>query len=105
MFPGVEPLYQRIAEVLGRTAPEGWQKAWVTTTIDEDHGKGEYDYLDAEGKEAWFEPDTMDQYEVYKAFQEILKVMKAADQPVWSKARFELEKTGKFHIDFGYDGT
>lgn len=103
MFPGTEQQYQRIAEILSRTAPEGWQKARVKATIGEDHGKGEYDYWDASGREAWFEPGTLDQYEIYKAFQEMLKAMKAAGQPAWRSAMFELEQSGRFHVDFGYD--
>lgn len=96
-------LYKVIADVICRSVPKGWQKAIVSASVADDTGEAVYDYVDGSGKKSWFAPDTREQYEVYTAFQELRAMMKATGHS-WGKARFTLEPSGKFDIDFDYEG-
>lgn len=96
-----QQIYMAIAEVVNRTAPADWQTIIVSASIQDDNGETGYDYLDSAGNKNWFFPENFEQYEVYKAFKELRTLMKSSSH-AWDTARFTLERSGSFGIEFDY---
>jgi len=97
-----QQIYKVVADVVSKSAPVGWREIIVAASISDDNGEAIYDYVDESGKRQWFAPDTSSQYEVYTAFQELHSLMRASGNS-WGKARFTLERSGKFRTEFDYE--
>lgn len=102
MFPGIDQLYQQIAERMADKLPQDWKQAWVTATVEEDHAKADYDYRNSRGEETWFDPGFGANGDIAAALIRMRRLMIEAGQPAWSQVRFTLSRDGKFHLDFGY---
>jgi hypothetical protein len=94
-----QQLYEAITDVVIRAVPTCWKKIMVNASIADDNGEALYDYVDDSSNVQWFAPETSSQYEVYKAFQELRSSMTASGQS-WNTARFTLERSGTFRIEF-----
>jgi hypothetical protein len=97
-----QQIYKTIADVVNGSAPADWQKIIVSASIADDNGETLYDYMDELGKQKWFIPETSKQYEVFMAFQELRSLMRASGH-LWDTARFTLERSGKFRMEFNYE--
>lgn len=103
MNKDVENFYQVIAEAAAEKAPDGWVALRIEVTLFDDYGSADFFYRSKLGEENQFDPG-FDGYDaVTRAFGEMRKIMASAGKSTWKSARFDLEASGKFHIDFSYD--
>lgn len=102
MFPGIDQLYQQIADRLVDSLPPDWSEAWVSAAVQDDHAKADYDYRNQRGQESWFDPGFGVNGDIAGALIRMRRLMIDAGQPAWSRVRFTLQRSGKFHIDFDY---
>ena len=100
MIPGIEPLYQQIAESIENAIPEDWNTAKMDAVFfpDSSQYRGEYTRA-SDGVARSFTTTLAGE----RAFREIRKLFKESDQPMWGRASFELQSKGKFNMKWGYD--
>lgn len=104
MSDDVNTHVQRIAQALAGSAPAGWSKAKVSTEIDSDTmSTSEYDYVDGDGNEHEFDPDTLTTVEIGSNLRAIRAAAVASGQEAWSRCTFLLSKDGTFKFDVAYD--
>ena len=96
-------LYRVIAEAAAENAPDGWVLLRVEAKLFDGYDSAGFFYKNSRGEEHKYDPG-FDGFEaVMKSFVKLRDVMACAGKPTWKTARFELDASGKFHIDFGYD--
>ena len=100
MIEGIESLYQQIAEAIQEAIPEEWTSAKMEAIFYSDSSDyfGEYTNQ-ADGKQRSFATAMV----ARRAFRELRKKFKASGKPLWGRACFELEPSGKFNLRFGYE--
>lgn len=103
MAKAMEELYQIIGDGLYASAPAEWSSVFVSAKVTDDHAKTEYDYKDAAGLESWFDPGMAAHEKISMALIEMHQLMAASNATPWNRVRFELQSSGKFHIDFSYE--
>jgi hypothetical protein len=99
MIDGVEDIYQRIADAIVAAIPEPWQSAKAEAIFFENNINFIGEYVSEAGKERDFAVPLY----ARRAFQELRRKFKEANQPLWGQASFELCPDGKFSLKWGYD--
>jgi hypothetical protein len=100
MIPGLEPLYQQIAESIENAIPEDWNTAKMDAVFFPDGSQYTGEYTRAsDGVARGFATALAGE----RAFREIRKLFEESDQPTWGRASFELQSNGTFNMKWGYD--
>jgi hypothetical protein len=100
MIPGIEPLYQEIAESMLASIPEEWSTATFDVLFFSHSTAFEAEYTrKADGLARSFAPPRNGR----RAFQRLRQLFKDAGKPLWGRATFELRPDGQFNIKWGYD--
>jgi hypothetical protein len=97
-----EQLYQTIASAIVEVVPAGWVSVSLEARMADDVGAVDFFYRGAEGSPRRFDPGVQGFDTVDQSFAELRELMKSTGH-AWSTARFALERSGKFHIDFDYE--
>lgn len=108
MLPEVAELADNnavIARVIAKHAPQGWQKAWINATAEDGYvGNLTSDYVDADGKENWFDiADAADVVNLSDALLALREQTRQAGQAGFSRCTFTVMQDGQFKLDAGYD--
>lgn len=104
MTADTQDLFQQIAQALARRAPQGWTTVKVTTVIDsETMSTSQYDYVDGQGNEHWFDPDSGAAAEIGRSLRAIRAAAVAGGHEGWSRCTFLVVKDGTFTFDISYD--
>ena len=98
MIPGVEPLYERIAEAMAAAVPEEWVSAEYQARFYADGSTYEAEYIRPDGVARSFTPDGG------RAVRELRRLFKQSGRPVWGQVWFLLRADGSFNVRWGYDG-
>jgi hypothetical protein len=101
LIPGIEPLYQRIADAMTTAIPEDWSAAEFHAMFHPGGSTYEAEYLrNADGRAISFQPAS----DGSRAIRDLRKAFLQAGQPVWGQVRFLLRADGSFKAQWGYDG-
>ena len=101
MIPGIELLYQRIADAMIATLPDGgWSSAEFHSLFYPDSSTYEAEYVRPNGTAASFLPAS----DGDRAVRELRRLFGQAGQPVWGQVRFRLRPDGSFDVWWGYEG-
>lgn len=95
--------YAAIAKALISSAPVGWQKIIVYSSVEETVSKSMFDFINTDGKQTWFDPDSLTVAVVGRNFRDIRDSMTMPGQEPWSRCTFTLFPDGKFKFDVEYD--
>jgi hypothetical protein len=96
--------FHEVAQALANSAPAGWTKAKVSTAIEADSlSTSEYDYVDADGREQWFDPDAATAAAVGRNLRALRTSAIEQGQAAWSRCTFVLSNDGSFKFDVKYD--
>lgn len=95
--------YQSIANSLAASAPPGWQRVILTSKVENDVSENLFDYVQQDGSETWFDPDSAVVAKVGRALRDIRKSMTMPGEQPWSRCTFTLFPDGKFKFDVEYD--
>lgn len=104
MARAIETVYQEIAEAIDEALDGPWVQAWINMTFDEDSGEFEFQYRPTPGAPPVsfaraIEPKAT---ELFLRFSELKDAFdKTSKKPVRG-AKFTMEKSGKFKIEFSY---
>src|SRR5688572_17856022 len=100
MIPGIEPLYQEIAEAMTATIPEEWATATFEVIFYSQSIPFEAEYTRrVDGVARSFLPAASGR----RAFQQLRQRFKDAGKPLWGRASFELRADGQFNVNWDYD--
>lgn len=101
MIPGIEPLYQRIADAMTTAISEEWSVAEFHALFYEGSSTYEAEYVRrADGRAIGFQPAS----DGSRAIRELRKAFRQAGHRVWGQVRFTLRADGSFNAQWGYDG-
>ncbi|MCE9560867.1 MAG: antitoxin YezG family protein [Planctomycetes bacterium] len=100
MIPGIEPLYQRIADAINSTIPEEWVSAEFHALFYADGSTYEAEYVRPDGVARSFSPAG----DGDRAIRELRKMFRQAGHRLWGQVRFMLRADGSFNAQWGYDG-
>ena len=100
MIEGIERINQQIAESIQEAIPEEWDTAKMEVIFFPGSSTylGEYTRK-ADGKARGFATTRSGE----RAFRELRKKFREAGKPVWGKACFQIQSSGKFNLQFGYE--
>jgi hypothetical protein len=98
MIPGIEPLYQRIAESIQGAISEDWSTAKMDAVFYSDSITYLGEYVTPCGVLKDFGTSRDGQ----RAFRELRQKFADAGKPLWGQACFELNANGKFDLKLGY---
>lgn len=99
MVPGIEELYRVIADSIVESISEPWSVAKVEAIFFSDNITFEAEYLSASGRVQSFATSLASD----RAFRELRRRFRDAEQPLWGQASFELHADGKFTMKWGYE--
>lgn len=94
-----------IGRIIAKYAPEGWKRAWIEATAADGYiGNLTSDYVDAEGRENWFDiSDAGDVMTLTNALLALREQTKQDGQAGFSRVTFTLICDGQFKLDAGYE--
>jgi len=95
----IEEIYSEIGNSIVDCIADGWQKAWIEATVEDDNADFTCRFINESGKKDQF--DTT--FETYQLFNELRNHFENTKGGKWDKAIFTLESSGKFDIEFGYN--
>ncbi|MEW6977556.1 TIGR01741 family protein [Bacillus sp. A015] len=107
--------YKEIAESINEIIPCDWDKVWMYAEILDDSAGITFYFTEPNSEELIFGHDISKKYEVSKSiynsllfelseiFEELKKEYTKNGLGAWTTATIELEKSGKFSIDYGYE--
>lgn len=98
----IEDEYARIGEALAASVPPDWKEAWVTAEVFDDSTDATYDYINTEGQENWFTPESIYIADIGHYLRVIRKNMIKAGQAPWTKCTFRILADGNFSFDIEY---
>ena len=98
MTKGVEDIYKSVAIGIINNIEAEWEKAHIFVEYFEDSAnfKGEYIQKDKTG---FFEVSD----QAFDDFDELYQITTEDSDNKWNRAKFTLEPTGKFNIEFEWD--
>ncbi|PCM43910.1 immunity protein YezG family protein [Marinobacter sp. ANT_B65] len=96
----VDELYHEIAQGIVDAIDGEWQSAEVNFEYTGDSGEFDCVYV-KEGGEQNLDFDV--EFPTYKAFKAIHEITTEGGSNPWNRAKFVLERSGKFSIDFEWD--
>ena len=100
MIPGIELLYQRIADAMTAAIPEEWASAEFHARFHSDGSTYEAEYVRPDGGAVGFQPGS----DGSRAIRELRRLFREASKPVWGELRFLLRADGSFNARWEYDG-
>ena len=101
MIPGIETLYQRIADAMTAAIREDWSVAEFEALFYPDSSTYEAEYVRlSDGEAISFQPAS----DGDRAIRELRKAFRQAGKPVWGQVRFLLRADGSFNAQWGYEG-
>ncbi|BAT48802.1 uncharacterized protein BTUAT1_16680 [Bacillus altitudinis] len=112
---GLELNYKKIAEAINEMIPCDWDKVWMYAEILDDSAGITFYFTEPNNEERVYGHDIPKRYSVsnstYKhLFVELSEILEELKKEyiknglgAWTTATLELEKSGKFSTDFGYE--
>src|SRR5690554_5211391 len=100
MVATIDDIYREIAQDIAEAIDDEWQSAVVNFEYTGD--SGEFDCVYVKGSDAQ-EFDFDIEFSTYKAFKALHEITTEGDSNRWNRAKFVLEPSGKFSIDFEWD--
>ena len=97
----IEEIYREMGNFIVRATDDEWSSAILYAEIEEDDNGLTYGRYNTETVSDYslnFDTD----YTVYFAFDELRTRLHKPGQAPWTKARFILQRTGKFDLEFDY---
>lgn len=106
MIPGQDTdLYQRIGEILASVMPPRAQRISALATVGDDWSEVSFEFAGDDGKPAHFGFDAHPARaagDIGEALIELRRRMAADGSDPWSHCRFDMNRDGKFDLDFDY---
>ncbi len=99
MIDGIDLVYKRIADSILNSIREPWSLAKVSVVFYSDGSDYLAEYTSEKGDVKSFEITL----EATRAFRELRRAFKEANQPLWGQVAFEFKADGSFQIKLGYD--
>ncbi|WP_111292579.1 immunity protein YezG family protein [Bacillus safensis] len=111
----LEVNYKNIAETIDEMIPCDWDKVWMYAEILDDSAGITFYFTEPNNEERVYGDDIPKKYSVSgsiydhllyklsKHFRNLKKAHIENDLGVWTTATLQLEKAGKFTIDYGYE--
>lgn len=100
MLNNLEHKHQEIATAINELIEDDWSTAIVEAIFFQDSTTFLAEYVRAsDGRSRSFETNT----QIEQAFEAIRDGVRQSGQPVWGRARFEINSHGKFAMHFEYD--
>lgn len=96
----VDDIYREIAQDIFEAISDDWQSAVVNFEYTGDSGEFDCVYVKGSGKKE-FDFDV--EFSTYKSFKLLHDITAEGDSNRWNRAKFFLEPSGKFSIDFEWD--
>jgi hypothetical protein len=99
MIPGIEEHYQRIADALVATLPEGWRSVTVTAVFYADSISWYPESVTASGK-----LESVDcNRDLRWAFQDFRQAFREAGKLAWGEVVFTMHADGTINVQFKYE--
>ncbi|MER3125117.1 TIGR01741 family protein [Bacillus pumilus] len=110
----LEVKYKKIAEAINEMIPCDWEKIWMYAEILDDSAGITFYFTEPNNEEYVYGDDIPERYkvsssiynhllvELCEAFEELKNEYIKNDLGAWTTATVQLEKSGKFSIDYGY---
>ncbi|MFP3812684.1 immunity protein YezG family protein [Bacillus pumilus] len=107
--------YKKIAESINELIPCDWDKVWMYAEILDDSAGITFYFTESNSEEYIYGHDIPERYRVSNSiynhllvelsdkFRELKKEYIKYDLGVWTTATLQLESSGKFTIEYGYD--
>lgn len=95
-----EDVYQQIADLIHQSIPEDWEEAWAYAEMEEASGLTYGRYRKQGAKETC---SFQTGHQFYHLFDTLRTNLKKPGFDQWTKAKFSLQRNGKFHVDFEYE--
>ncbi|WP_144678749.1 immunity protein YezG family protein [Bacillus altitudinis] len=111
----IEHYYKKIAESINELIPYDWDKVWMYAEILDDSAGITFCFNETNSEEYVYGHEIPLKYnvskstyihllyELSKTFEELKKAYIQNDLGAWTTATLQLDKTGKFSIDYGYE--
>ncbi|MCM2988281.1 antitoxin YezG family protein [Bacillus safensis] len=111
----LEVNYKKIAETIDEMIPCDWDKVWMYAEILDDSAGINFYFTEPNNEERVYGHDIPDRYsvsdsvydhllvELSEALEELKKEYIKNSLGAWTTATLELERSGKFSIDYGYE--
>ncbi|MGE6632173.1 immunity protein YezG family protein [Bacillus sp. NPDC077027] len=111
----LEQYYKKIAETTDKMIPCDWDKVWMYAEILDDSAGITFCFNETNSEERVYGDDIPERYrvsdsvydhllvELCEAFEELKNEYIKNDLGAWTTATVQLEKSGKFAIDYGYE--
>lgn len=111
----LEKDYKKISESINEIIPCDWDKVWVYAEILDDSAGITFYFTESNSEEYIYGHDIPERYRVSNSiynhllvelsdkFRELKKEYIKYDLGVWTTATLQLESSGKFSIEYGYD--
>ncbi|MBG9912801.1 hypothetical protein ABD83_15445 [Bacillus xiamenensis] len=111
----LEVNYKKIAETIDEMIPCDWDKVWMYAEILDDSAGINFYFTEPNNKERIYGHDIPERYsvsdsvydhllvELSEALEELKKEYIKNSLGAWTTATLELERSGKFSIDYGYE--
>lgn len=97
----IEEIYQAIGNFIVRSIDDDWETATIYAEIESDDNGltyGRYTTKESTDESLFFRAGAS----MYFAFDELRKRMRKPGTAPWTKARFVLQRDGKFDLQFEY---
>ncbi|MDR0125747.1 immunity protein YezG family protein [Bacillus zhangzhouensis] len=111
----LESNYKKIAESINEMIPCDWEKVWMYAEILDDSAGITFYFTEPNNEECVYGDDIPERYkvsnsiynhllvELCEAFEELKNEYIKNDLGAWTTATLQLEKSGKFSIEYGYE--
>lgn len=96
----IDDIYKSIAQDIVDNLPDSWDKAWINAHVIEDAAGVDGEYISAGAQDIhYFEVND----QAFDDFEELHEITTEGGRNLWNRAKFVLEPSGKFSIDFEWD--
>ncbi|MBU2894362.1 antitoxin YezG family protein [Colwellia sp. D2M02] len=95
----IDDIYMGIAQHLIAQLNDSWKECKIETEFFEDAAEFDVTYVSTRNETI----DLTAGYNLFKLFKELHKITTENSDNKWNKAKYTLEPTGKFNIDFEWD--
>lgn len=96
----VDEIYKSIAQGIADNLSDSWERAWIHTHVVEDAAGVDGEYTRPGEKDVhYFEVDD----QALDDFEELHEITTEGGSNPWNRAKFTLEPSGRFSIDFEWD--
>ncbi|MCK6162454.1 MULTISPECIES: immunity protein YezG family protein [Bacillus] len=111
----IEQYYKKIAEAINEIIPCDWDKVWMYAEILDDSAGITFYFTEPNNEECVYGHDIPERYrvsdstydhllvELSEVFEDLKKEYIKNGLGAWTTATLQLEKSGKFSIEYGYE--